>query len=133
MTQFGKPLWKKGARRTFFHQGMPFEFEIYSYARKVTNSKGQITGLPRKKDVDKEQQAIENLKSLAKSRLSLPADASYAELDAIVQPESLLPYINEADKDTLDLIENLKVLGPDRRESGMGYGDIMNLEIFLPY
>jgi hypothetical protein len=36
-----------------------------------------------------------------------------------------MPYIDEADSDTLDLIENLKILGPDRRESGMGYGDIM--------
>ena len=48
-----KPLWKKGARRTFFHPSMPFEFEIYSYARNITNSKGQLTGLPLEKDRDK--------------------------------------------------------------------------------
>jgi hypothetical protein len=120
-----KPLWKKGARRTFFAKEMPFEFEIYSYARNITNSQGQLTGLPTKEAVDKEKKGIENLRELAKSRLSLPADASYAELDAVVLPESLMPYIDEADSDTLDLIENLKILGPDRRESGMGYGDIM--------
>ena len=40
-----KPLWKKGARRTFFANEMPFEFEIYSYARNITNSQGQLTGL----------------------------------------------------------------------------------------
>ncbi|MCP4849652.1 MAG: cytochrome c biogenesis protein ResB [Verrucomicrobiaceae bacterium] len=45
-----KPLWKKGARRTFFAEGMPFEFEIYSYARNISNSKGQLTGLPLEKD-----------------------------------------------------------------------------------
>ena len=120
-----KPLWKKGARRTFFAKAMPFEFEIYSYARNITNSQGQLTGLPTKEAVDKEKKDIENLRKLAKRRLNLPADASFAELDAVVLPESLMPYIDESDSDTLDLIKELKDLGPDRRESGMGYGDLM--------
>ncbi len=60
-----KPLWEKGARRTFFHQGMPFEFEIYSYSRNVTNSKGQLTGVPLEKDRGKYPDAGEFIDGLA--------------------------------------------------------------------
>ena len=60
-----KPLWKKGARRTFFAKEMPFEFEIYSYARNITNSKGQLTGLAAEADKEKNPDAGEFIDSLA--------------------------------------------------------------------
>jgi len=60
-----KPLWKKGARRTFFHPSMPFEFEIYSYARNITNSKGQLTGLPLEKDRENYTDAGEFIDGIA--------------------------------------------------------------------